>query len=71
MKVYESGLALLDTEIRTEVTLIYGWTHQLGHDHRQAAVDTLPIRTTDELIYSEYPCFTGCVAGRAKYPEMP
>jgi hypothetical protein len=50
MKVYESGLALLDTEIRTEVTLIYGWARQLGHDRRHAVVNTLPIWATDELI---------------------
>ena len=66
----------MDTEIRTEVTLIYGWARQLGHDRRQAVVDTLPIRASYELIsrnsqlYSEYLCVTGRVPERAKYSEM-
>ena len=47
MRVYESGLALLDTEIRTEVTLIYGRARQVGDGRAQDVVNTLPIGTND------------------------
>jgi hypothetical protein len=56
---------------------MHGWARQLGPDHGQDALNTLPIWTSYELIsgysqfHSEYPCFTGHVHWRAKYPEMP
>ena len=60
MKVYESGLALLDSEIRTKVTVFN--------------LDVAPagqrlLISGHSPSYSQYPCFTGCVHERAKKPE--